>query len=192
VPLLDPRSPVDRMEVDQDPPQAVDLTSSPSPSPKKKKSIPDKLRSGAIVRSYFSRDSAPFNLPLVESVSLPNLPGLIIFGRGPMTRVDSIVTTNEQSNSLWGPNLDPQSVYSGVGRLEFPSAYDAKLLNTVGAEGTTDSCTVLLGRCMAMVSQLKKATSDSTKVRSLEAQLEDVILSKDRVTKELTLELEQS
>jgi len=32
----------------------------------------------------------------------------------------------------------------------------------------------------------------STKVRSLEAQLEDVILSKDRITKDLTLDLEQS
>jgi len=47
------------------------------------------------------------------------------------------------------------------------------------------------GALHAMVNHLKKVASNSTKVRSLEAQLEDAILSKDKMTKDLTLELEQ-
>ena len=45
---------------------------------------------------------------------------------------------------------------------------------------------------MAIVEHLKNAAVDGTKVRSSESQLKDVILAKDRVTKQLTLELEQS
>jgi len=143
VPILDSHPSMDWMEGDQDPPLAVDLTSSPSPSLKKKKST-----TGAIMRSYTSRDSAPSNLPPMKSLAYLELPGLVIFGQDPMTRVDSVATTNEHVDSLWRLNLDLKSVRSGIGGFKFPFVYDTKLLNIASAEGVVDSCTVLLGRCM--------------------------------------------
>jgi len=88
--------------------------------------------------------------------------------------------------------MNPDLVRSEVGRPGFPSTYDAKLLNIVGAYGTAASCMVLLRRCMAMAEHLKNNIADSTRVRTLEAQLEDALLEKDRVSKDFAFEMEQS
>jgi len=92
--ILDSHPPVGETGGDQDPPIAVDLISSPSP-PFKKKSTVGGSGSGAIVRSYTSRDSAPSHLQPMKSLAYPELPGLVIFGQDQMTRVDSVATTNE-------------------------------------------------------------------------------------------------
>jgi len=69
--------------------------------------------------------------------------------------------------------FEPELVHSGVGRPEFPSAYDAELLNIISAEGTANSCIVLLGALYGNGKSIEEG-----RLRQ-EAQLEDVVLSKD-------------
>jgi len=60
------------------------------------------------------RGMTPPQPPPVEVPRLPNLSGLVLFGRGPPSRVDFIATTNERSNSLWCLNVDPANVRTEV------------------------------------------------------------------------------
>jgi len=104
------------MEVDQDPNKAISLTSSPSQSPTRKPS------SSAVVRTYTSTPRGSIlsgSLP-VEFPLLLNLPGLVFFRRSPMNQVDFVATTNEQSDSLWGINVDPELVGSEMGNSTSP------------------------------------------------------------------------
>jgi len=89
-------------------------------------------------------------------------------------------------------NIYPADVRTEVGRFDFPSAYDAELPNAVGLDGAVASGIAMCGQLMATMEYLRSITGNQDKIRSVEAQLEDVTLAKEQESKELNFELEQS
>lgn len=106
--------------------------------------------------------------------------------------MDFATTTNKGSNSLWCLNMKPDLVRSHLGSLRFSSTYDAKLLNTIGEYGIVDSCVALLRHCIAIVEHLKSNASNNAKVRSLEAQLKEVLFEKNKASNDFALKIKQS
>jgi len=130
-----------QVKVDQ-PDKAIYLSSLISHSPRPTQTV--------VARTISSgpHGMTPPQPPSVEVPRLPNLLGLVLFGRGPPSQVDFVTTTNERSNSLWCLNVDLVDVRIEVGRFNFPSAYDAELLNVMGVDGAVASGISMCGRLM--------------------------------------------